>query len=244
MALAYGAGEWLAAQNRFVPAGPGTSASTVALRSNGTSWAASPAQGIAGNTFSAAAYGNGGWLAAMRPAPGSSATVDVLASTTFFSSPDAKVWTAGTLTAHAVQALAFGPAPESDALPAPAPETSPGSTKAPQPAETAGSSLPASPAGAATNQPGASAAGLCSPETVLAVVNAGRPSDQQLSVSPANIHCAGQWIAAGVDDTVNGAQYTVVLQRVNGTWTKVDRQKACGSGAIPAGLSQLACNSN
>lgn len=254
--LAFGGGKWLIVQNKFVPGtagGPGANVSSVAVGSDGSSWTASPATGIGTSEFSAVAYGNGGWLAALSPGPGSSDSVADFDSTTFYSSADAKAWTSGTRMAQFVQALAFGPAPGAAATPVTATPatataiptaTAAPAANAPQSAPAAGNSPPASPAGAATTQPGAGAAGLCSPDTVLAVVNAGRPADQQLSVSPANIHCAESWIAAGVDDTVNGAQYTVVLQSVNGSWTKVDRQEACSSGAIPAGLAQLACNSN
>lgn len=250
--LAFGGGKWLIVQNKFVPGtagGPGANVSSVAVGSNGSSWVASPATGIGSNQFSAVAYGNGGWLAAVTPAPGSK-SIAAFSSTTFLSSPDATTWTSGARMALFVQALAFGPAPGAAATPATATAiatataTAAPAANTPQSDPAAGNSPPASPAGAATTQPGAGAAGLCSPDTVLAVVNAGRPADQQLSVSPANVHCAESWIAAGVDDTVNGAQYTVVLQSVNGSWTKVDRQEACSSGAIPAGLAQLACNSN
>lgn len=233
--LAFGDGEWLVAENRFVPgvaSGPGGNVSSVAVGSDGSSWTASPVTGIGSKLFSAVAYGDGRYLAAMRPFPASVDNVDALNSSTFLSSTDAKAWAGAAHQAQVVQALAFGPTPS--AVPV-ASTGSPASSTAAAPA----TAIPSSPV--PTSEPDAAP---CTADALLAVVNAGRPADQQLTVSPANIHCTGAWLTAGVDDTVNKAEYTVVLQRVNGAWKEVNREAACNAGEIPANLVQLACNSN
>lgn len=49
---------------------------------------------------------------------------------------------------------------------------------------------------------------------------------------------------ADVDNPALGEQNTVVLQRINGVWTLMDREAVCKSAAIPASLAQLGCYSN
>lgn len=90
----------------------------------------------------------------------------------------------------------------------------------------------------------AAAPRTCNPSTVLAVVNAGRTPEQYYTIGPTDIQCTETWIAAGINDPVNGDQVTAVLQRVDGVWKQVDRDSVCSSGAIPASLAPLACNSN
>ncbi len=77
------------------------------------------------------------------------------------------------------------------------------------------------------------AAALCNPSTVRAVLNAGRPADQQVTASLEIIRCTETWITAGVAEPAYVEPVTVVLQRINGVWQQVDREAACISGAIP-----------
>lgn len=343
--LAYGAGQWLVAENQYASGAPGSNISTVALGFNATTWTDSPVQGLGTESFAAVAYGNGGWLAAIRPWPGSSDSIADSATTTFTASMDAKTWTPGTHVPLAVQALAFGPAPIApgaggatgggtlvdgsyqltvhdgatcigmadgvaldhavltvngsrstietadgftftgqfavrtthdfnivDTTPAQN-STSMGigliglvaadgtlsgqGTESPKTADAAldtcnffftgtliNTSQPTVAPRSATAPPPAAAPTTCDPATVLAVVNAGVPAGKQKTINPQDIRCTDEWITAGVNDPVLGDQNTVVLQRINGVWTLMDREAVCKSGAIPASLVQLGCHSN
>lgn len=371
-AVAYGAGTWLVAENKWVPGSPGTNQASVALSRDGTTWAVDPATGIGTNSFTAAGYGNGTWMAATIPSPGSGSSVAAMDSATFFTSTDAKKWSPAATLPHTVQALAFGAVQAAlQATPAPSPSgtASPPASGTASPAPGIGGSLangnyslavardvschastlngavltvrtdtsslvtttgtrfngqvvrqgtsgftieqvttadgsgnvlgikleggtvadgslsgqgyegrgavrgpgagqaqpdchftftaapahaaPVHPAGpsptpspAPPPSPSASPAGSCTPGTVLGVVNAHQPASKALTVSAQDIRCSGSWITAGVNDPANRAQYTVLLHRVNGIWTRVDRQAACTANQVPADIRQLACNSN
>lgn len=136
------------------------------------------------------------------------------------------------------QTQSSGPLPSTSSSPSPSPMgRTPVSSATTTAASTAG---PPSP----TTVP-AAAEPVCSTQVLQDAVNAERAPDKQLSVSETDVHCQDGWAAIGANDPVNKAQYTFLLQWVDGQWQVVpDRTQACASGELPAQLVNLGCHSN